>query len=222
MLVGAEAHARISKSVGVVADPSFKGKKLVEAATRQMQQVLRRLGVRVVEPDAAPGILLHYFVIPRHGAEGIEIEMEGRAFDSDSGKLLCQQAVKSEKFADDEGGRLQAVEQAARRLAEEMVPHLESAIAALGRGRSVMLQLQAEQGTLQLLEKARDTLLKKLGKVRVRGMSSRSMIMVVEYKRPSKELAAEIEASLKEVGGVKVEWQLVSESALIGRLHQGG
>ena len=146
--------------------------------------------------------------------------MEGRAFDNDSGKLLCQTSVRSETYADDKDGRMRAVAQAARRLATELVPRLESAISSLGRGRKVMVQLQAGERVLSRLEQVSKLLVEQVGKVSVLGASSRSLVVLVEYKRPSKELAAKIEAVLSGLGGMRIEWQLVADSALIGKLYQ--
>lgn len=214
----AVVHGRLS--VIFVPDPSCRANKLVEVIGPELQAAGRERRLKLVDDAGLARVLVQYFIITRSGPDGVQVEIEGRAFENASGKLLVQQAAASEFHSDDDNGRRDAARQAARDLVELLAPHLVAAYDSRGRGRRVMLQITLDESVVAQADGVVSALLAAGTRVELRGRSARSLVFLLQTKKPARDLSASLAGRLQKIPGLRLDWQLISESTLLLRLSQ--
>ena len=170
------AAARGRLTVIFVPDPSCRTNKLVEVIAPELQAAGQARQLKLVDDAGLAKVLVQYFIITRSGPGGVQVEIEGRAFENASGKLLVQQAAASEFQSDDDAGRQAAARQAARSLVELLAPRLAEAYAARGRGRRVMLQVTLDESAAGRADDIVSVLQAAGDQVKLRVRSARSLL----------------------------------------------
>ena len=177
--------------------------------------------VKVVKEDkSAAHILLQYFLLVRRDGDRIMIQLDGRAFENRSGKLLAEDSVTSEAFGDDEKGRMNAAAQAGKLLAESLSASLHDALWAKGKGRRIMLQITLEESAQTyragIIERLK-TGLKKMSP-RLKGSTPRNLVAVFVSDEKEKDLVEIVEKALIGSDPLKAVWVVQSPNTLILRL----
>ena len=227
MLVGVvcaipgSAHSRRAKTIAFVPDPSCRTSKLVTVIEERLESDLNIEKLSILEKDKSrANILLRYFLIQRKESEGVTIELDGRVFENQSGKLLSEQAATSEPFSDDESGRAKAAEQVAGKLAEKLNSALPDVIWKKGKGRRIMFQVSLDAAVAD----KRDDILKQLKNtlagmsLKTKGSTERNLIMVFHTSETTRELVEALSRNFDGIGGLKVEWLVKSDNTLMVRL----
>ena len=156
----------------------------------------------------------------RRDGDRIVVQLDGRAFENRSGKLLAEDSVTSEAFPDDEKGRTKAASQAGKLLAESLSNSLHDALWAKGKGRRIMLQITLEasaeayrQGVIERLKAE----LKQMSP-RLKGSTPRNLVAVIVSDEKEKDLVEIIEKALVGKDPLKATWVVQSANTLILRL----
>jgi len=213
--------ARPAKTIAFIPDASCRSSKLVTVIEQALGDKLRVKGLEIAQKDKGSAkILLSYFMIQRKREDHISIELAGRVFGNNSGKLLAEAAATSDPFPDDEAGRAAAASQAAGKLAVDLTASLESALWARGKGRRIMLQVSLD-------EKAaahRDEIVKRLERAlsgmspKLKGSTDRNLMMVFESSERTKDLVESLDRALGGDGANKVVWLMQSDNTLLANL----
>jgi len=209
------------KTIAFVPDPSCRSSKLVGSVEEALELNLKVKQVKVVKEDkSAAHILMQYFLLVRPEGDQITVQLDGRAFENSSGKLLAEDSVTSEAFDDDEKGRMNAAAQAGKLLAESLSGKLHDALWSKGKGRRIMLQITLEEsassyreGVIQRLK----TGLKEMSP-RLKGSTHRNLVAVFISDEKEKDLVEMVEKALVGKDPLKAVWVVQSPNTLILRL----
>ena len=209
------------KTIAFVPDPSCRSSKLVGSVEEALEINLKVKRVKVVKEDkSAAHILMQYFLLVRPEGGRITVQLDGRAFENRSGKLLAEDSVTSEAFDDDEKGRASAAAQAGKLLAESLSGKLHDALWAKGKGRRIMLQITLEEsaashreGVIQRLK----TGLKEMS-LKLKGSTPRNLVAVFVSDEKEKDLVEILEKALVGKDPLKAVWVVQSPNTLILRL----
>jgi hypothetical protein len=214
------AHARRTKTIAFIPDASCRSDKLVTVIEQVLGDRLQVKGLEIAQKDkGSANILLRYFLIQRRQDEKLSIELDGRVFGNQSGKLLAEASATSDAYPNDEGGRAAAARQAAEKLAADLSVSLDKALWARGRGRRIMLQVSLDEKAAQ----HRDEIVKRLEKalsgmsMKLKGSTNRNLVLVFESSERTKDL---VESLGRVLGGAgdKVVWLMQSENTLLASL----
>ncbi|HUU03616.1 MAG TPA: hypothetical protein VM425_19425 [Myxococcota bacterium] len=216
-----QVRARRAKTIAFIPDASCRASKLVTVIEQALGEKLQVKGLEIVQQDkGSANVLLHYFMIQRRQDDKMSIELDGRAFGNQSGKLLAEAAATSDSFPNDEGGHTAAARQAAGQLAADLSASLEKALWARGKGRRIMLQVSLD-------EKAaghRDEIVKRLEKalsgmsMKLKGSTERNLVLVFESSERTKDLVESLGRVLVSGGADKVVWLMQSENTLLASI----
>jgi hypothetical protein len=222
LIVGAlPARAGRVKTIAFVPDPSCRSSKLVGSVEEALEINLKVKRVKVVKEDkSAAHILMQYCLLIRRDGDRIMVQLDGRAFENRSGKLLAEDSVTSEAFDDDEKGRMNAAAQAGKLLAESLSASLHDALWAKGKGRRIMLQITLEKGAASYREGVIERLktgLKEMS-LRLKGSTPRNLVAVFVSDEKEKDLVEMVEKALVGKDPLKAEWVVQSPNTLILRL----
>jgi hypothetical protein len=214
-------HAGRVKTIAFVPDPSCQSSKLVGSVEEALENNLKVKRVKVVKEDkSAANILMQYFLLVRPDGDQITVQLDGRAFENHSGKLLAEDSVTSEAFDDDEKGRANAAAQAGKLLAESLSGKLHDALWAKGKGRRIMLQITLEEGAASyrpgVIERLK-TGLKNMS-LRLKGSTARNLVAVFVSDEKEKDLVEIVEKVLVGKDPIKTVWVVQSPNTLILRL----
>ncbi len=222
MLLGPRAGiAAGPRNVTLLPDPSCAA----SALNGPIQEGLSRLGgekLRVVkpEPGKSGGIQIQYLFLVREDRGSVTVQLDGRAFEPRSEKLLADASALSEAFPADEPGRQNAARQAGERLAELMRAALEKALEERGKGRKVLLQASFAEDATDAREPVIAGLQGALPRARLKGSTERSVTMLLLTEEPPRALSKSIEQILGKAGGLQAEWVVQSETNLVFRVRK--
>ncbi len=209
------------KTIAFVPDPSCRASKLVGSVEEALEANLKVKHVKVVkENKGAANILLQYFLLLRRDGDRVMVQLDGRAFENHSGKLLAEGSATSEAYADDEKGREDAAAQAGQLLAESLSASLHEALWAKGKGRRIMLQVTLDEGARAYRQGVIERLQARLKGMspRLKGSTKRNLVAVIVTDEREKDLAEIIEKALVGQDPLRIEWVVRSQSTLILRL----
>lgn len=209
------------KTIAFVPDPSCRASKLVGGVEEALGLHLKVKNLKVVKDDKGGAhILLQYFLLQRRDGDRAMVQLDGRAFENHSGKLLAEGSATSEAFDDDEKGRENAAAQAGQLLAESLSVSLHDALWAKGKGRRIMLQITLEEGAGPYRQGVVDRLQARLKEMspRLKGSTQRNLVAVIVSDEREKDLAEMVEKALVGQDPLRVEWVVRSPSTLILRL----
>jgi hypothetical protein len=209
------------KTIAFVPDPSCRASKLVDSVEEALEANLKVKHVKVVkENKSAANILLQYFLLLRRDGDRVMVQLDGRAFENRSGKLLAEGSATSEAFDDDEKGRENAAAQVGQLLAESLSVSLHEALWAKGKGRRIMLQVTLEEGAGAYRQGVIERLQARLKGMspRLKGSTPRNLVVVIVSSERGKDLAEIIEKALVGKDPLRIEWVVRSPSTLILRL----
>ena len=220
-VVASPAQAGRVKTISFVPDPSCRSSKLVGSVEEALEINLKVKRVKVVKEDkSAAHIMMQYFLLVRPEGDRITVQLDGRAFENRSGKLLAEDSVTSEAFEDSEKGRMNAAAQAGKLLAESLSTKLHDALWAKGKGRRIMLQITLEEsaasyreGIIQRLK----TGLKEMSP-KLKGSTPRNLVAVFVSDEKEKDLVEIVEKALVGPDPLKAAWVVQSPNTLILRL----
>lgn len=213
-----------AKTIAFIPDPTCRGDALVTEIEGTLRDHLKVKRVEVVEKEKdKASILLQYFLLVRREGDQIVVQLDGRAFENRSGKLLAESSKTSDLHADDVSGRPTAARQAARRLAEELTVTLDKALWSKGKGRQVMIQVTLEGPAGASREAVLERLKKELGEMspRMKGSTERNLVLTIKTAERMKDLVEIVEKALTGPDELKVSWIVQSDNALIGTLKAG-
>jgi hypothetical protein len=216
-----QSHAKGVKTIAFVPDPSCRASKLVGGVEEALELNLKVKGVKVLKEDkSAAHILLQYFLIVRRDGDRFMVQLDGRAFENRSGKLLAEGSVTSEAFDDDEKGHASAASQAGQLLAESLSVSLGDALWAKGKGRRIMLQITLEESAGSYRQGVVERLKAQLKGMspRLKGSTPRNLVAVIVSDEKEKDLAEIIAKALVGKDPLQVKWVVRSPSTLILRL----
>lgn len=219
--LSSQSQAGRVKTIAFVPDPSCRSSKLVGSVEEALEVNLKVKRVRVVKEDkSAAHILLQYFLLIRRDGDRIMVQLDGRAFENRSGKLLAEDSVTSDAFADDEKGRANAAAQAGKLLAESLSASLHDALWAKGKGRRIMLQITLDESAGSYREGVVERLKTDLSKMspRLKGSTPRNLVAVIVSDEKEKDLVEIVEKALVGKDPLKATWVVQSPNTLILRL----
>jgi hypothetical protein len=217
----APVHAGRVKTIAFVPDPSCRSSKLVGSVEEALEINLKVKRVKVVKEDkSAAHILMQYFLLVRPEGDQVTVQLDGRAFENHSGKLLAEGSVTSEAFDDDEKGRMSAAAQAGKLLAESLSGSLHDALWAKGKGRRIMLQVTLEESAASYREGVIQRLKTGLREMslQLKGSTPRNLVAVFISDEKEKDLVEMVEKVLVANDPLKVVWVVQSTNTLILRL----
>jgi hypothetical protein len=209
------------KTIAFVPDSSCRASKLVGGVEAALETNLKVKRVRVVWKDkGAAHILLQYFLLVRRDGDRIMVQLDGRAFENRSGKLLAEGSVTSEAFDDNEKGRMNAATQAGQLLGESLSASLHEALWAKGKGRRIMLQITLDESAGSYRERVVERLKAGLEKMspRLKGSTPRNLVAVIVSDEKEKDLVEIVEKALIGKDPLKAIWEVQSPNTLILRL----
>lgn len=216
--VSAAAGAR---NVTLLPDPSCAA----SALNGPIQEGLSRLSgekLRVVkpEPGKSAGIQIQYLFLVREERGSVTVQLDGRAFEPRSEKLLADGTASSDSFPADEAGRQGAARQAGERLAEQLRAALEKALEERGKGRKVLLQASFADDATFAREPVIAGLQGALPRARLKGSTERSVTMLLLTEEAPRALTKSIEQVLGKAGALQAEWVVQSETNLVFRVRK--
>jgi hypothetical protein len=217
----ASGQAGRVKTIAFVPDPSCRASKLVGSVEKALEVHLKVKNVKVVKEDkSAAHILLQYFLIVRRDNDRVMVQLDGRAFENRSGKLLAEGSATSEAFDDDEKGREGAAAQAGQLLAESLSASLHDALWAKGKGRRIMLQITLGESATAYRQGVVERIKARLKEMspRLKGSTKRNLVAVIVSDEREKDLAEIVEKALVGKDPLRVDWVVRSPSTLILRL----
>jgi hypothetical protein len=221
LLLAGPSRARRQKTIAFVPDPSCRGNSLVTVVDSALAENLKVKGVKVVGKEKGrANILLQYFLLVRREGDRAVVQLDGRAFENASGKLLAEDTVSSDPHSSDASGRKAAALQAGQLLAERLSVSVGEALWAKGKGRRIMLQITLEEG----IGLSREDVLGRLERVlrgmslRHKGSSKHNLVVVFKSSERKKILAESLETALVGSDRLEVSWVVQSASTLILRL----
>ncbi len=212
------AKADRVKTIAFIPDPSCRADPLVTEIEGILRDHLKVKRVKVVEKEKnKASILVQYFLMVRRDGEQARVQLDGRAFENRSGKLLAESSKVSDPHPDDSSGRPAAARQAARMLAEELSIALEKSLWAKGRGRQVMIQVTLEGQAAVSRENVLERLKKGLAEMspRMKGSTERNLVLTIKTSERRKDLVEIVEQALVGSDPLKVSWVVQSNNALI-------
>ncbi len=119
-------QARRAKTLAFLADPSCLSSMLVEEIEKTLAEHLKVKRIKVLQKDKANAdITVHYFIVERKNLDGVTVQLDGRAFEKSSGKLVAEGTAVSDPHQADDEGKISAARQASRDLALAISEALE-------------------------------------------------------------------------------------------------
>jgi hypothetical protein len=212
------------RTVVLVPDANCARDRLVGLAEEGMVELAdESLKIVRPEPGKSASIVVNYFLLVQEERNQVVVQIEGRAFENHSGKLLAEGSASSEPQANDVPGRQAAARQAGQRLALALSPLLKSALSTRAKGRRVMLQVTLEEDAAVQRDKVQAVLQSSLreGSPRQKGSTERNLVFTLHTSDSIKELVSAIDKGLSAGGAFKPTWVLQSDSTLILRVARG-
>jgi hypothetical protein len=209
------------KSVTLLPDPSCASSSL----NTFVQDGLSRLGgerLRVVkpEPGKSGGIQIQYLFLVREDRGSVTVQIDGRAFEPRSEKLLADGSAISESFPADDAGRQSAARQAGERLAELLRASLEKALEERGKGRKVLVQASFAEEAASSRDPVIAGLQGSLPRARLKGSTERSVTILLVTDESARALAKSVEQILSRLGALQAEWVVQSDTNLVFRVRR--
>ncbi len=218
-------RAARTRTIGIVPDPSCRSSKLTVHVEQSLAKHLHAPGLQIERKDPAGArLLLQYFLLVHQDGERAFIQLDAHVVGNRNGKLYAEGSVRSDKFANDENGHVQAARQAGQRLGVQLSDSLTATLSGPGRGRRIMLQVSLGDGAAESRSAVLANLRRALAdmSLRQRGSTDRNLMLTLFSSEDAKDLAERIERALQTDAGLKVTWLVQSRTTLMLELDSGG
>ena len=208
-------------SLGIIPDPSCRSSKLVIPVEQALVRHLRLDDIRIISKNPLKArLLLQYYISLRRDVDQVFVQLDGQVLGNVSGKLFAEGSVRSSMFADDRSGRIQAAQQAAKKLAERISKGLAISLNQEASDRSIMLQLSLHENVLPRRQAILDELRRGLGRsLRLRGSTERNLMLMIKSAKPTSTIADAIERVIQDELELSVSWQVKTNTTLMLRIE---